>query len=69
MYLLECVFMLNHCMCTLVGSNPCRRFSLLGIAHLVEGILFQVQGLFEKTTLFRSRFLEESRVVALMFWI
>ena len=67
MYLLECVFMLNHCMCTSVGSNPCRRFSLLGIVHPVEGILFQVQGLFEKTTLFRGRFLEKSRVVALMF--
>ena len=27
------VFMLNHSMCTEVGSNPCRRLSLLGIAH------------------------------------
>ena len=44
------------------------RLSLLGFAHPVEGSLFQVQGLFEKTTLFRDRFLEESRVVALMFW-
>ena len=31
-----------HYMCTLVGSNPCRRLSLLGIAHPVEGSLFQV---------------------------
>ena len=69
MYLLECVFMLDHCMCTKVESNPCRRFSLLGIAHIVEGSLFKVQGLFKKTTLFRGRFLEESRVVALMFLV
>ena len=41
-------------------SNLCRRFSLLGIAHLVEGSLFQVQGLFEKTALFRGRFLRKS---------
>ena len=52
-----------------MGSNPCRRFSQLGIAHPVEGILFQVQGLFKKTVLFRDRFLEESRVVALMFLV
>ena len=45
------------------------RFSLLGIAHLVEESLFQVQGLFEKTMLFRGRFLEKSRVVALMFLV
>ena len=25
-----------------MGSNPCRRLSLLGIAHSVEGNLFQV---------------------------
>ena len=25
-----------------MGSNPCRRLSLLGIAHLVERKLFQV---------------------------
>ena len=54
MYLLECVFMLNHCMCTYVGSNPCRKLSLLGFAHPVEGSLFQVQGLFEKTALIRG---------------
>ena len=68
MYLLECVFMLNHCMCTLIWSNPCRRFSLLGIAHSVEGSLFQVQGLFGKTALIRGRFLKESRIVALIFY-
>ena len=38
------VFMLNHGMCTSVGSNPCRIIQLMGIAHLVEGTLFQVQG-------------------------
>ena len=66
MYLLECVFMLDHCMCTKVGTNSCRKFPLVGIAHPVEGSLFQVHGLFEKTTLFRGRFLEESRVVVVM---
>ena len=50
------VFMLNHCMCTYVGSNPCRRLSLQGIAHPVEGSLFQVQGVFEKTVLIKGRF-------------
>ena len=28
-----------HYVCTQVGSNPCRRLSLLGIAHPVEGAL------------------------------
>ena len=36
------VFVLNHCMCTQVGSNPCRIIPLLGIAHPVERKLFQV---------------------------
>ena len=45
-----------HYMCTYVGSNPCRIIPLLGIAHLVEGTLFQVQGLFGKTTLIRGLF-------------
>ena len=39
---------------------------LLGIAYPVKGSLFQVQGMFEKTVLIRGRFLEESRIVALM---
>ena len=52
-----------------MGSNPCRIFSLLGIAHPVEGSLFQVKGLFEKTTLFRGRFLEKSRVMSLMILV
>ena len=67
MYLLECVFKLNRCMCTYVGSNPCRRFSLLGIAHPVEGSIFQVHGVYIRTTLTRGRILEESWVVALVF--
>ena len=32
-----------------------RKISLLGIAHPVEGILFQVQGVLKKTTLIRGR--------------
>ena len=51
-----------------MGSNPCRIIQLLGIAHPVEGSLFQVHGLFGKTALIRGRFLEESRIVALMFF-
>ena len=39
-----------------MGSNPCRILSLLGIAHLVEGSLFQAQGVFEMTALIRGRF-------------
>ena len=49
-----------------MGSNPCRLILLLGIAHLVEGSLFQVQGVFGMTTLTRGRFLEKSRIVALV---
>ena len=45
-----------HYMCTLVGSNPCRKLSLLSIAHPVEEKLFQVQGVFGKTALIRGRF-------------
>ena len=56
-----------HDMCTQVGSNPCRKLSLLGIAHPVEGPLFQVQGVYRRTALTRGRILEESRVVALVF--
>ena len=56
-----------HDMCTYVGSNPCRKLSLLGIAHPIERSLFQVQGVYRRTTLTRGRVLEESRVVALVF--
>ena len=57
-----------HYMCTYVGSNQCTIISLLGIARLVEGILFQVKGVFGKTMLTRGRFLEESRIVDLIFF-
>ena len=36
---LDVCYMCDHCMCTLVGSNPCRKLSLLGFAHLVVGPL------------------------------
>ena len=48
-------------------SNPSRVIPLLDIAHLVKGILFQVQGAIGKAALIRGRVLEESRVVALVF--
>ena len=50
-----------------MGSNPRRKLSLLGFAHPVEGSLFQVQGVYRRTTLIRGRVLEESRVMALVF--
>ena len=39
---------------------------LLGIAHPIEGTLFQVQGVLGKTTLIRGRFVEDSGIVALI---
>ena len=44
-----------HDMCTLVGSNPCRKLSLLGFAHPVEGSLFQVQGVYRRTMVTSGR--------------
>ena len=49
-----------------MGSNPSRRLSLLGIAHPVEGSLFQVQGVYVRKVLTRGHFLKESRIVALV---
>ena len=39
-----------------MGSNPSRVIPLLGIAHPIKGILFQVQGAIGKATLIRGRF-------------
>ena len=64
MKLLECGCL--PCMCTSVGSKPCRKLSLLGFAYPVEGSPFQVQGAIGKAALNRGRVLEESRLVALM---
>ena len=44
------------------------RIQLLGIAHLVVGSPFQVQGVLRKTTLTRGRFFEESQHVALTIY-
>ena len=49
-----------------MGSNPCRKLSLLGFAHPVEGSPFQVQGAIGKAVLTRGRVLEESRLVDLI---
>ena len=49
-----------------MGSNPCRKLSLLGFAHPIDGSLFQVQGVYRETTLTRGHVLEESQIVALM---
>ena len=53
------------CMCTYVGSNPCRELSLLDFTHPVEGSLFQVQGVCTRTALARGRIIKESQIVAL----
>ena len=45
-----------------MGSNPCRKLSLLGFAHPVEGSPFQVQGAIGKAALTRDRVLEENRI-------
>ena len=39
-----------------MGSNPCRKLSLLGFAHPVKGSPFQVQGVIGKATLIRGCF-------------
>ena len=52
----------DNCMSTQVGSNPCRRLSLLGFSHPVLGSPFQIH---EKTTLLQGREYKEGRVVAL----
>ena len=51
-----------------MGSNPRRRLSLLGFAHLVVESPLQVQGVFRETSLTRGRFLEESQHVALIIY-
>ena len=53
-------------MCTYVRSSPCKRHSLLGIAHPVVGPPFQVQGVYKETMLQRGRDCQEGRLVALV---
>ena len=48
-----------------MGSNPCKRLSLLGIAHLVARPPFSIQGVYRETALRRGRDCEEGRHVAL----
>ena len=57
-----CMGWFDHYMSTKMGSNPCRRLSLLGFAHPVVGSPFQVH---EKAALLRGHVYEEGRVVAL----
>ena len=42
--LLECVFTLEHCICTLVESNPIRVIPLLSISSPCRRILFSGTG-------------------------
>ena len=56
-HLLECVFSLEHCVCTYVESNPFRVIPILGISSSCRGnLLFQVQGAHGETTHHRGRF-------------
>ena len=48
-----------------MGSNPCKRLSLMGIAHPVVGPSFQVQRVYRETVLRRGCDCEEGRHVAL----
>ena len=43
-----------------MGSNPCRKLSLLGFAHPVEGSPFKVQGAIGKAALIRGRLRRKS---------
>ena len=42
-----------------MGSNPCKKLSLLGVAHPVEGSLFQVQGAIGKAALIKGRLIRK----------
>ena len=48
-----------------MGSNPCRRLSLLGIAYSIVGPHVNVQGVYRETALRRGRDCEEGRHEAL----
>ena len=48
-----------------MGSNSCKRLSLLGIAQPVVGPPFKVQGVYRETALRRGHDCEEGRHVTL----
>ena len=57
MHLLECVFNLEHCICTKVESNPFRVIPLLSDSSPRRGnLLFQLQGAHGETAHHRGRF-------------
>ena len=65
-----CICLCDHCMCTWVEGNNCRRVSLLGFAHPVIGPLFQVQVQCRWLTRIWDRIWEESwmRLCFVLFW-
>ena len=67
MHLLECMFILEHCIALRWRVAHLGQFHYLALAHPVEGYILQVQGACEGTARPRDRGLEESRVVALMY--
>ena len=50
-----------------MGSSPCRRLSLLGIAHPVVGKIFQVQKIHQEKALHEA--LVEKKVKDVLFCI
>ena len=57
MHLLECVFILEHCICTYVESSPFRAIPLPSDSSPCRGnLLFQVQGAHGETAHPRGRF-------------
>ena len=66
MYFLECVFTLEHCICTQVESNPFRVIPLLSISSPCRGIIFFKYRERSRRWLIIESALEESRVVALV---
>ena len=63
MNLFKCVFTLEHCICTLVGSNPFRVIPLLGELTLSREHFFRYRGR-SRGRLFLETDFEESRIVA-----
>ena len=67
-HLLECMFSLEHCICTKVGSSPFRVVPLLGDSSPCRGILFFRYRERKGRLLITEAALEENRVVALVLY-
>ena len=67
MYLLECVFILEHCICTYVESSPFRVIPLLSDSSPCRGISFFRYRERTRRRLILETVLEENRIVTLAF--